>query len=385
MLKYDIATIYNLWIKHNKNASEVSRLYGIGETTIRRYVAKANLHDIKSVVPELEISVLKSRIKKLEEDRLTDEYVKKEIFKIANTKIKPAEWKSKSNKKKRIRYLAGIPTFFASDWHYGEVVKASEIGYLNEYDTRIASERANKFIETGIELLKKYMPLSVYDGCVLAIGGDMISGDIHEELTSTNEKESIESVLELCELLTSAINRLVEEFGNVLIPCVTGNHGRMTKKPRMKRRNHTNFDWLLYNMLAKHFKHNSKVSFMIPDGADVYYKIYNTRYLLTHGDQFRGGDGMIGAIGPIFRGDKKKRARNAETKYSYDVICMGHWHQYIHLTQLIVNGSLKGYDEYAYANNLGFELAQQALWVTHPEHGITYRMPVFLQTKPDKQ
>lgn len=29
-------------------------------------------------------------------------------------------------------------------------------------------------------------------------------------------------------------------------------------------------------------------------------------YLLTHGDQFRGGDGVIGALGPIIRGDHKK-------------------------------------------------------------------------------
>jgi len=56
---------------------------------------------------------------------------------------------------------------------------------------------------------------------------------------------------------------------------------------------------------------------------------------------------------------------------------MGHWHQYIHHSRVIVNGSLKGYDEYAYSNNFGFERPQQALWLTHPSYGITYRMPVY--------
>ena len=55
---------------------------------------------------------------------------------------------------------------------------------------------------------------------------------------------------------------------------------------------------------------------------------------------------------------------------------VGHWHQYIHTRTLIVNGSLKGYDEYAYTNNFSFEEPQQAMWINHPRHGITFRMPV---------
>jgi hypothetical protein len=46
-----------------------------------------------------------------------------------------------------------------------------------------------------------------------------------------------------------------------------------------------------------------------------------------------------------------------------------------------VNGSLKGYDEYADANNFDVEQAQQAMWITHPQHGITFRMPIFVQRK----
>ena len=94
---------------------------------------------------------------------------------------------------------------------------------------------------------------------------------------------------------------------------------------------------------------------------------------------------MIGALGPIIRGDHKKRSRNAQISMEYDTLLLGHWHQYIHLTRLIVNGSLKGYDEYAYTNNFPFEKPQQALWLTHPKYGITYRMPVFVnREQPSK-
>jgi hypothetical protein len=60
----------------------------------------------------------------------------------------------------------------------------------------------------------------------------------------------------------------------------------------------------------------------------------------------------------------------------YDTMIVGHFHTYIHTRTLIVNGSLKGMDEYAYTNNFSFEEPQQALWLNHPRHGITFRMPV---------
>ena len=166
--------------------------------------------------------------------------------------------------------------------------------------------------------------------------------------------------------------------------CVTGNHGRDTLKIWNKDRHATSFDWLLYCLLAKHFENDSRITFLIPDGPDAYFRIFSHRYLLTHGDQFRGGDGVIGALGPIIRGDHRKRSRNGQINMEYDTLLLGHWHQYIHLTRLIVNASLKGYDEYAYNSNFPYEAAQQALWITHPKYGITFRMPVQLQQHINK-
>jgi hypothetical protein len=191
-------------------------------------------------------------------------------------------------------------------------------------------------------------------------------------------------VLDLYGRLVSLISMLADKFGKVFVPCVSGNHGRDTKKIWSKDRHHTSFDWLLYCFLEKHFEKDKRVSFLIPDGPDAYYRIYDRRYLLTHGDQFRGGDGMIGMLGPVTRGDHKKRSRNAQINMEYDTLLMGHWHQYHHSERLIVNGSLKGYDEYAYNSNFSFELPQQALWLTHPKYGVTYRMPVQLDALKNK-
>lgn len=277
----------------------------------------------------------------------------------------------------------GVPTLFLSDLHWGEVVHPSQIGGVNSYNLAIARSRMNATVETAIRLLSILDSEMDYPGIVVPLGGDMISGNIHDELQATNELNTMPTVLDLYDHLTGAIKRLADTFGKVFLPCVSGNHGRDTKKIWSKDRNHTSFDWLLYQFLAKHFKDDPRIVFFIPDGSDALYRVHNIRYLLTHGDQFRGGDSIIGPLGPLTRGNQKKQARNQAVDMEYDVMICGHWHQYIQLERLIVNGSMKGYDEYAAQANFGFEPPRQGLWITHPRYGITYRMPVLCeQPKP---
>lgn len=273
----------------------------------------------------------------------------------------------------------GVPTLFLSDIHAGEVVEPNQVNGVNSYNLDLCGDRMRHTIETAIYLCSLLSPKMQYPGIVVPLGGDMISGDIHDELVATNELPTIPTVLELYEYLVSAIELLLAQFPAVFLPCVSGNHGRNTKKMWSKNRNHTSFDWLLYQMLAKRFRAEPRVTFYIPGGSDGLYRIFNTRYLITHGDQFRGGDSIIGPIGPIFRGTQKKLARNQAVQQDFDVAIMGHWHQYIHTERVIVNGSMKGYDEYAAQGNFGFEPPRQALWVTHPRFGVNWRMPVLCE------
>jgi hypothetical protein len=320
-----------------------------------------------------EVKALRAQLAAVQRDTLDAEYVRRRIMKLADSPAEPPAWLVRT---KAGAGDLGVPTLFASDWHWAEVVDPRQIGGVNKYDLSIAHARARKLIERTVHLLRNCFVGARYPGIVFALGGDMVSGDIHEELQATNEMEIMPTVVDLIEILAWCIRSLADEFGRVFVPCVTGNHGRNTKKIRAKGRNHTSFDWLSYVMLERLFKDDERVTFLIPDGPDAYWKVYGTRYMLTHGDQFRGGDGMIGALGPIIRGDHKKRSRSSQIDQGYDVLLLGHWHQLIQLQRLIVNGSLKGYDEYANQNNFGYERARQALWITHPDHGITFSMPV---------
>ena len=47
------------------------------------------------------------------------------------------------------------------------------------------------------------------------------------------------------------------------------------------------------------------------------------------------------------------------------------------MDHLVVNGSLSGFSEFAYQNNMTPTRPAQGLWITH-EEGITHQLPIYL-------
>lgn len=345
-----------------------------GTDAVCAALVSGNDKDLQLKMVQDENKRLRDQNKTLADQALTDVAVRRHIFGLANHEPQLPDWLRGLQDKTGA--APGVPILFGSDWHWGEVVNPDEIGGVNSYDMEISHARLNLLVETAINLLTNHMVNPSYPGIVFALGGDMVSGNIHEELSETNDLPIMPVVLDLIDHLVLAIKRLKEVFGRVFLPCVAGNHGRSTKKIRAKQFNHNSYDWLIYQSLDRHFKDDEDVRFFIPEGTDALVTIAGHKYLFTHGNQFRGGDGMIGPLGPIIRGDHKKRSRNGQVDQEYDTLVIGHFHQLIQMKRVIVNGSLIGYNEYAYANNFGYEPPQQALWISHPQHGITFSMPV---------
>ena len=294
---------------------------------------------------------------------------------------RPARAKSKDS---------AIVTAFLSDLHFDEVVRPEQIGFVNEYNRSIAIKRLQNFFANTIRLASDHMAGLKYEGIILPLGGDIFSGSIHEELRNTNEATLIESLLYWPGPLIAGIKLLADEFGRVLIPGVVGNHGRLSHKPIAKNRPQDNFDYLLYHLLARELHGDSRIVFNISEGADLSYAVYGTRMLLTHGDQFRGGSGIAGLLSPLLLGDHRKRKRQVAINNAYDWMIMGHWHTLtLGVRGIIVNGSLKGYDEFGQIMNFDYEPAQQAFWVTQPKTmanvaGITGRWPIHVVDKSEK-
>lgn len=279
----------------------------------------------------------------------------------------------------------GIPTLFLSDWHFDEVVSAAQVRYMNEYNRDIAEKRLQFTFTKAIDLLKNHLVSPKYEGIICPLGGDLVSGNIHEELSETNEEVINKTIIHWADQVASGIGLLADEFGKVFVPCVVGNHGRHHKKPRAKNYVTDNYEWIMYHIIARSFKGDSRVSFMIPESEDAFYEVYGMRVCLSHGNQFRGGDGVGGIMVPIMRGLGKKQSREAAIDKHISMMIIGHWHQYVHMRNLVINGAGKGYDEYAFKNNFAYEPPTQALWIHHKDRGVVFPMSIICSAYEDKK
>jgi hypothetical protein len=328
-----------------------------------------------------EIVVNRATIKRLHQENDTAEAVRQRVYGLAARDPEPPVWLTGKGGHSGHR---GCPVTCWSDWHWEERVVAEEVAGVNEFNPKIARQRVTKLVNTTIDLCWNHMghtPVS-YPGAVICLGGDMITGNIHEELLATNDQTQQEAIEDVTDVLCGALDQMATKFGKLFVPCVVGNHGRSTHRPRMKQRVHTSYEWNIYCNLARYFRKSKHLQFHIPGEADAYFSVFGHRYLLTHGDSLgvKGGDGIIGAVGPIMRGALKVGRLEAQIGRDFNTLIMGHWHQYMTLPGVIVNNSLIGYNEYA---RLGlrapYSRPSQALWFTHPEHGITAHWQVYLE------
>lgn len=263
-----------------------------------------------------------------------------------------------------------------SDLHLDEVVRPGEVGDVNAYNRIIAERRLQKTFQKAVELPRDYMAGLEYDGIVVHLAGDTFSGDIHEELMRTNEATPLESLLYWLDPMVAGLRLLAEEYGKVHVVSVPGNHDRTTRKPVYKGRVVTSLHYVFSRMLEREFRSDKRVSWSIPEAPDAHTTVYSTKILTTHGDRFRGGSGIGGILIPILRGDAKTRQRQQAIGQPYDLLVMGHFHQYVQGPGVLINGSMKGYDEYAYGQGYAFEPPQQALFLVTPEHGANFHMPI---------
>lgn len=284
---------------------------------------------------------------------------------------------------KKLAPRAGTLLAVLSDTHYGEVVRPEEMGNYNKFDLAIAEQRTERFFRRLIRVARDYFAGVKYDGIVLALGGDLVSGDIHEELVQTNEISTNETVLWAVPRLAAGIEMLSKEFGQVHVASVPGNHGRDGKIPRYKGRSAHNADTLIAHLVARQFQGSANVTFDVPRSIDATFKIYDFTFALEHGEELQkkfAGNAEIGALGPLMRGTNRTKVQRAAEGTKIDYCIWAHFHQLLDLPGrgFIANGSLKGYDEYARGNKFQPEPPQQFVGIVDPVWGVTQKAPLIL-------
>ena len=264
-----------------------------------------------------------------------------------------------------------------SDLHLDEVVDLAEMDGINEYNREIAERRLHRLVEATVKLLKRYVAGVELDGLVLAILGDIITGVIHDELARTNEAPPSASIVYWVPVLASAIRYLRDQLQvPIHVPAVDGNHDRFYGKPHHKQRAVTSLAWIIYNWLADHLDGEEGITFSLTTSAEQIVPVYNTRLMLSHGDSFRSAGGVGGLYPSLLKWLFRRHRQYTQTRQDFDYALIGHWHSTLYGQDFFVNGSLKGYDEYAKALGFDFETPKQSLFLVTPERGVVQRLEV---------
>lgn len=343
--------------------------------------AEAKVHN-----KNLEVGRLKRKVAKMVRDHDASMTEQEALVKAITTRsVKIPVWKTPKPRKGMSRAW-GVQML--SDLHLGEVQNKDEIGNYNSYNPKVAEMRLKHTVMSSIKILKQYTAGIQYDGICIPIAGDVLTGEIHEELTKTNSETVTETIVQWVPKLAAAIQLYADEFGDtpngVFVPCVTGNHDRRGKKLEHKNAARDSYSWILYHWLADHFKDNPKVNFYIPNSLDARFNLYDTRFLLTHGYGMAGG-GAAGAVGAVMSDRQRLAIRDNVIGEDFDWLLCGHLHQTVFAQGAIMCGCMKGFDSYAYNIKCKPEAPSQALFFVTPERGVTMRMPIFCEAPGERK
>lgn len=316
-----------------------------------------------------------AEVRRLQDETVDAAAIRKLMGAALSYQPEPPEWLG-AHKRKEWRH--GVPLLAIADLHWGERVDPAQINHVNEYSLETAQTRLCRVFERSAMLLADILGSS-YPGVVVGLLGDILTGYIHEEIRENADVRLLPACFDVADHLSAGIDLLAGEFGRVFVSGVVGNHGRLDAKPRSKFGVVDNVDWLVYTLLQRKYRGDDRVTIQVPDTFDAAFRIYGTRILLTHGNQFRGGSGISGPATPWALGDHRKRKVRDAMRMAYDTMVFGHWHSSATgiADSYFAVGTLKGYDEYAMNRNLPFERPSQGLYVVHPEHGFTFRMKVY--------
>lgn len=269
------------------------------------------------------------------------------------------------------------PVALLSDWHFEETVLPETINGLNEYNLDIAARRWSSCIQNLLRLVTIDRNHSEINEIVLWLGGDFITGYIHEELIESNSLSPTQATRFAKKLIISGIEFLLQygKFEKIIIPCSYGNHGRTTTKKRISTGHKNSYEWMMYHDIADYFndKAESRVRFIVPDGLFTYMNVYGFNCRFWHGDTVSYQGGIGGLTIPLI---KAIHRYNQQIRADYNF--MGHYHQLHQPTKdCMVNGSGIGFNPYAQGIGASPEQPMQGYCLIDQKRGLTIKAPIF--------
>jgi len=271
-----------------------------------------------------------------------------------------------------------------ADLHIGEVINKQEMMGLNEYNLSIMEKRFNFYIDTIINIKENKLNYN-FDELVIFFLGDMFSGDIHEELSNTNEANIIDCLFSAANMMFSAIVYLLNFFSIIRLEGVVGNHSRLKKKVYYKQR-YANWDFVLYKtleMLINKAGLSKRIICNFPKSIFLLTKIKKSNFLALHGGDIKSYN-SIPWYG-IQRASAQLMDILTSNRKFFDYIILAHFHSNSTIDRAkgekILCGSMIGANEFSLIRSFTGSRPRQLIFGVHKDEGVTWRYPINLDLK----
>lgn len=332
--------------------------YGVAKSTMDDFVKTLNLGELAQTLPakakvptgpvdELELAQhelreLRALVKK---QRTTDVQAERVLAEV-RAAVDATDVKYEAPEAAEGDGKHHVQALLLSDLHGGEVVTHEGTDGMNEFNWEVLLERMAS-IQRSLYSYQNNRPYPI-DELQLWLLGDMCSGSNHKELAETNEFNAAEQGFKIGMLLGQWIESLVEHYPRLVVYGVPGNHPRLQQKPANKNV-FDNFDWMAYKVAQTFLREYDTIEWHIPNGGFVVADIAGLNYLLFHGDGIRSS--MPGVPwGGVMRRVAQLKAQYAQRGVHLDGFALGHFHQACVVDGILMNGSVKGVDEYSIKN-----------------------------------
>ena len=263
-----------------------------------------------------------------------------------------------------------------SDLHIGEKVSPEETRGVGGYNFDIFKKRFNFYIDKIIDFSQNKLQGYVFKKCNLICLGDFTSGYIHEELIAMRDLSVVDQAFLGAQVIAEGIRRVASVFPDVEVDCVYGAHGRVIIKKQYKER-YVNWDYVLYQVLGLLLKEQKNVKFVIPRSFFEVIDIEGWKFLIYHGDDIKSW--MSLPYYGIERDVARFRDLLYRTKERFDYVLIGHFHELASLGQVvIVNGTMKGADEFGMGKLRKAGRASQKIFGVHKTWGKSWSFDVEL-------
>ena len=379
-------------VAENKHThDQLGEKFGVSEVTIRRWKKKWGIitppKAVKPPVPQSAKEAIKSDLKiqgLTEKEKVTKKKYKEALNQVELMESKVEAVTALHRNPKHFAIKKSLPskqaeaTFVAlfSDWHIEEESTLEQTSGLSEYNLEISKERASTCFSRFLRLVEIEQQNTPITTAVLALLGDFISGDIHDDTSKSALLEPTFAIVRARDYLSSGIKYLLENSDLKLkIVCHTGNHGRKGQQQLIANEAGNSLEYLMYHFLSAEFANEERVEFYIPEGYHSYLTLYeNYTIRFHHGHAIRYGGGIGGPTIPI---NKAIHAWNDGRKADLD--CFGHFHQALDGENFIMNGSMIGYSAYGLYIKARFQEPKQMCFAVHSRLGKILTRPILFK------